>query len=121
MAELKSRGKNQGTSKTPTLRYPRSEPDCMTWLPPDQPHIRSSRKATAPRSRLRRVELRKTKPFSGAAFQARDCGGSPTWIRQDRSGPGRFEEFGQRLLSVGFHRSSFDDDAGGHIFPQCYQ
>ena len=37
------------------FRYPRSEPDCTTWVvsSPDQPHIRSSHEATAPKSCLR--------------------------------------------------------------------
>src|SRR5215472_14508234 len=39
--------------------------------------------AAAPRSRFRRAGLRKTEPFSKAAFQAMACYGSSTWIRQD--------------------------------------
>ncbi len=47
------------------FRYPRSEPGLhdMVVSAPDQPHIRSPREATAPISRLRRVGLRRTRPF----------------------------------------------------------
>src|SRR5271167_3891382 len=43
-----------------SVRYPRSEPDCMTRLVSehDQPHIRSPRETAAPISRLRRSGLR---------------------------------------------------------------
>jgi len=33
----------------------------------------------------------------------------------------KIRKFGQRLSSSGFHHGSFDDDAGGDIFPQCHQ
>ena len=53
-----------------SVRYPRSEPDCMTRpvSEHDQPHIRSPRTAAAPTSRLRRSGLRKTRPFLKTAF-----------------------------------------------------
>src|SRR5260370_38391821 len=45
-----------------SLRYPRSEPNCMTRpvSEHDQPHIRSPFMTAAPTSRLRRARLRKT-------------------------------------------------------------
>src|SRR5258708_8372223 len=45
------------------LRYPRSEPNCMTRpvSEHDQPHIRSPFMTAAPTSRLRRARLRKTR------------------------------------------------------------
>jgi hypothetical protein len=53
-----------------SVRYPRSEPDCMTRpvSEHDQPHIRSPRIAAAPTSRLRRSGLRKTRPFLKTGF-----------------------------------------------------
>src|SRR5712671_6844047 len=46
-----------------SLRYPRSEPNCMTRpvSEHDQPHIRSPFMTAAPTSRLRRARLRKTR------------------------------------------------------------
>ena len=75
-----------GTSKgLQLLRYPWSKPICATRPVSEhgQPHMRSPLIAAAPRSRFRRAGLRKTKPFSKAAFQAMVCYGSSTWIRQD--------------------------------------
>src|SRR5258708_25537891 len=45
------------------LRYPRSEPNCMTRpvSEHDQPHIRSPFMTAAPTSRLRRARVRKTR------------------------------------------------------------
>src|SRR5258708_13629351 len=45
------------------LRYPRSEPNCMTRpvSEHDQPHIRSPFMTAAPTSRLRRARARKTR------------------------------------------------------------
>src|SRR6478752_4193181 len=53
-----------------SVRYPRSEPDCMTRLVSEhnQPHIRSPRETAAPISRLRRSGLRKTRPFLKTGF-----------------------------------------------------
>jgi Transposase DDE domain group 1 len=53
-------------SRSPaSVRHPRSEPACMTRRVSehDQTHIRSPLAAAAPRSRLRRTGLRKTRPF----------------------------------------------------------
>jgi len=36
-------------------------------------------------------------------------------------GSWKIGEFGQRLSSSGFHHGSFDDDAGGDIFPQRHK
>src|SRR5258708_38479413 len=46
-----------------SLRYPRSEPNCMTRpvSEHDQPHIRSPFMTAAPTSRLRRARLRETR------------------------------------------------------------
>ena len=83
------------------LRYPRPEPYCVTRLASehDQPHIRSPPvAAAAPTSRLRRAGLRKTRPFLKTAFQAKRRSGSSTWIRQDRSDPGRLDNSVRRHI-----------------------
>jgi hypothetical protein len=50
---------------------------------PDQTHIRSPLEAATPISRVRRVGLRKTRPFFNSAVQAIPDFGSSAWIRQD--------------------------------------
>src|SRR5580693_5800221 len=57
------------------FRYPRSEPDCKIWVvsSPDQPHIRSSREATGTKILLAAAGLRRTRPFSTAAFGGHGC------------------------------------------------
>ena len=50
---------------------------------PGQPHIRSAHTAAAPQSRVRRVGLRRARPFLFPALEATQQIGSPTWIRQD--------------------------------------
>ena len=42
---------------------------------------------------------------------------STNWIRQKTIRFWRFEDFGQRLLSDGFHHGSLDDDTGGQDIP----
>jgi len=65
---------------------PRFEPASMTWWrpAPDQAHIRSPLVAAAPpTSRVRRVGLRRPRPFFRSAVEASSHFGSATWIRQD--------------------------------------
>ena len=62
----------------------------------DQPHIRSPLETAAPTSRLRRAGAQGAKPFYQSAYRAMAPIGSSTRIRQNSSGPGRFEY----LLSV---------------------
>jgi len=69
-------------------RYPRSEPyfhDLIDFTP-DQTHIRLPREATAPISRLRRVGLRRTRPFFCSAFlsHARTAVRPPGSVRTDQ-------------------------------------
>jgi len=87
---------------------------------PDQTHIRPPRAATAPRSRLRRVRLSRTRPFFIAAVQAIRPRDSSTWIRRGRSCLGRL------LLSLicsqhhsgALQNGALNYDACGHILPQ---
>jgi hypothetical protein len=66
----------------------------MTWLFPRQINLTFGRRA----KRLHQDPacggwgLRRTRPFSKAASWAMAVCGSSTWIRQDRSSPGRIEE-----------------------------
>jgi transposase len=99
------------------LAHKRGEPRvCAMVKAPDQPHIRSSREATAPKSCLRQrgsggrnhSEWRRFRPWKRAV---RPPGSAKT------SRPGRFQSFGQHLSSSGFHHGSLDDDTSGHIFP----
>jgi hypothetical protein len=67
------------------FRYPRSELDCTIWSFPHQINLTFGRRA----KRLHQDPacggwgLRRTRPFSKAAFWAMAFGGSSTWIRQD--------------------------------------
>src|ERR1700738_1894087 len=69
-------------------RYPRSESyfHALIDFTPDQTHIRLPREATAPISRLRRVGLRRTRPFFCSAFlsHARTAGRPPGSVRTDQ-------------------------------------
>src|SRR5437868_6593547 len=86
----------------------------------DQPHIRSPLVAAAPISRLRRDGLRNTTPFLNPAFQAMRRFGSSTWIpRPDRVLGDYGIWFGRS--SDGLEHGAFDDNTGGHIFPQRNQ
>jgi hypothetical protein len=67
--------------------------------------------------------LRRTRPFSKAAFWAMGSRGSSTpGSAKTDDGPGRFGKIRSTVESSGrLHGGSFDDDAGGHIFPQRHQ
>src|SRR5450631_3155894 len=99
-----------------------SEPDCMTRLlsEHDQPHIRSPFATAAPRSRLRRAGLRKTRTIlengvSGHGLLRFVYLDPPELIRS-----WKIRRFGQGLWSCDFHYGSLYDDAGGDIFPECH-
>ena len=98
-----------------------SEPDCMTRLVSehDQPHIRSPFATAAPTSRLRRAGLRKTRTILENGVSGH---GLLRFVDLDPSG--LILSWGLRdwlggLSSCGLHHSTFDDEAGGHIFPEC--
>src|SRR6202020_1068102 len=65
MSRQQSSGSFPGDQSPAVVRYPRSEPACVTRLVSehDQPHIRSPFATAAPTSRLRRAGLRKTRTF----------------------------------------------------------
>ena len=65
MSREQSSGSFLGDKSPAVVRYPRSEPACVTRLVSehDQPHIRSPFATAAPTSRLRRAGLRKTRTF----------------------------------------------------------
>src|SRR5271155_5387489 len=65
MSWWQSSGPFLGDQSPAVVRYPRSEPACVTRLVSehDQPHIRSPFATAAPTSRLRRAGLRKTRTF----------------------------------------------------------
>jgi hypothetical protein len=65
MSRQQSSGSFRGDKSPAVVRYPRSEPACVTRLVSehDQPHIRSPFATAAPTSRLRRAGLRKTRTF----------------------------------------------------------
>src|SRR5580704_18571718 len=65
MSRELSSGSFPGDKSPAVVRYPRSEPACVTRLVSehDQPHIRSPFATAAPTSRLRRAGLRKTRTF----------------------------------------------------------
>ena len=65
MSRQQSSGSFPGDKSPAVVRYPRSEPACVTRLVSehDQPHIRSPFATAAPTSRLRRAGLRKTRTF----------------------------------------------------------
>src|SRR3954451_9289375 len=50
---------------------------------PEQTHIRPAHTAAAPRSRIRRIGLKRVRPFFQSGFKAMPEVGSPTWIRQN--------------------------------------
>ena len=65
MSRRQSSGSFPGDKSPAVVRYPMSEPACVTRLVSehDQPHIRSPFATAAPTSRLRRAGLRKTRTF----------------------------------------------------------
>src|SRR5580698_10008581 len=65
MSREQSSGSFPGDKSPAVVRYPRSDPACVTRLVSehDQPHIRSPFATAAPTSRLRRAGLRKTRTF----------------------------------------------------------
>ena len=98
-----------------------SEPDCMTRLVSehDQPHIRSTFATAAPTSRLRRAGLRKTRTILENGVSGHGL------LRVRRPGSVRTNPvlgitgLARGLSSCGLRHSTFDDDAGCHIFPEC--
>src|SRR5215813_9943262 len=120
MTRAWSRGRITGTSKRLQLvRYPRSKPICATQPVSEhgQPHMRSPLIAAAPRSRFRRAGLRKTEPFSKAAFRP--------WLATVRlPGSARTDQvLGDDGITLVYwlgnlHRNAFDNDTGGHVFPE---
>jgi hypothetical protein len=86
-----------------------------------QTHIRSPFLTAAPISRFRRARLRRTRPFflNGSSSHA-----DYRFVRLDPPGmirPWKITKFGLFLSSGFLHHGTFDDDTGGHIFPQRYQ
>ncbi len=104
------------------LRYPRSEPDCTTWLFPPQINLTFGRRSQ---------RLHQDPACDGWAQEdgtILESGflshGLDRFVDLDPPGPIRpweIRRFGQRLLPAGFHHGSFDDDASGHLFPKRHQ
>ena len=62
--------------------------------------------------------LRRTRPFSRAAFRpSRSAVRPPGSARTDRA----LEDFSSLVLSGRFHHGSLDNDTSAHIFPQRHQ
>ena len=94
MSRQQSSGSFPGDKSPAVVRYPRSEPACVTRLVSehDQPHIRSPFATAAPTSRLCGGQgSGRREPFSKTAGFTRAYGGllpvPSTWIHQDRSRP----------------------------------
>src|SRR6266481_4409079 len=121
MTRAWSRGRITGTSKgLQLLRYPRSKPICATRpvSEHDQPHMRSPLIAAAPRSRFRRAGLRKTRTILESGISGH---GLLRFVYLDPPGLIRsWEMTGLRwCISLGnLHRNAFDNDTGGHVFPE---
>src|SRR6478672_11527877 len=121
MTRAWSRGRITGTSKRlQLLRYPRSKPICATRPVSEhgQPHMRSPLIAAAPRSRFRRAGLRKTRTILESGISGH---GLLRFVYQDPPGLIRsWEMTGFTLVySLGhLHRNAFDNDIGGHVFPE---
>src|SRR6266446_1683085 len=121
MTRAWSRGRITGTSKgLQLLRYPRSKPICATRpvSEHDQPHMRSPLIAAAPRSRFRRAGLREDENHSRKRHFR-------PWLATVRlPGSARTDQVlgddGITLVySLGnLHRNAFDNDTGGHVFPE---
>src|ERR1700757_774283 len=119
MTRAWSRGRITGSSKRlQLLRYPRSEPICATRPVSEhgQPHMRSPLIAAAPRSRFRRAGLRKTRTIlengiSGHGFLRFVYLDPPRLIRS-------WEMTGLPYSLGNLHRNAFDNDTGGHVFPE---
>jgi len=121
MTRVWSRGRITGASKRlQLLRYPRSKPICATRpvSEHDQPHMRSPLIAAAPRSRFRRAGLRKTRTILESGISGH---GLLRFVYLDPPGLIRsWEMTGLRwCISLGnLHRNAFDNDTGGHVFPE---
>ena len=121
MTRAWSRGRITGTSKgLQLLRYPRSKPICATRPVSEhgQPHMRSPLIAAAPRSRFRRAGLREDENHSRKRHFR-------PWLATVRlPGSARTDQVlgddGITLVySLGnLHRNAFDNDTGGHVFPE---
>src|SRR5712691_6643228 len=120
MTRAWSRGRITGTSKgLQLLRYPRSKPICATRPVSEhgQPHMRSPLIAAAPRSRFRRAGLRKTRTILESGISGH---GLLRFVYLDPPGLIRsWEMTGLLVYSLGnLHRNAFDNDTGGHVFPE---
>src|SRR6202049_4974428 len=121
MTRAWSQGVITGTSEgLQLLRYPRSKPICATRpvSEHDQPHMRSPLIAAAPRSRFRRAGLRKTRTILESGISGH---GLLRFVYLDPPGLIRsWEMTGLRwCCSLGnLHRNAFDNDTGGHVFPE---
>ena len=121
MTRAWSRGRITGTSKfLQLLRYPRSKPICATRPVPEhgQPHMRSPLISSAPRSRFRRAGLGKTRTILENGISGHGL------LRFVYPGSARTDQVlgndGITLVySLGnLHRHAFDNDTGGHVFPE---
>src|SRR5215470_15720325 len=121
MTRAWSRGRITMTSKPlQLLRYPRSKPICATRPVSEhgQPHMRSPLVAAAPRSRFRRAGLRKTRTILESGISGH---GLLRFIYLD---PPRTDlvlggDWITLVYSLGNpHRNAFDNDTGGHVFPE---
>src|SRR6476660_285500 len=121
MTRAWSRGRITGTSKgLQLLRYPRSKPICATRPVSEhgQPHMRSPLIAAAPRSRFRRAGLRKTRTILESGISGH---GLLRFVYLDPPGLIRsWEMTGLRLVYSlsNLHHDAFDNDTGGHVFPE---
>ena len=125
MSRWQSSASLPGDKSPAVVRYPRSESDCTTWSFPHQINLTFGRRSR----RLHRHPAcggqgsGRREPFSKTAFQATDCFGSSTWIRQDRYvlRITVLDAWKTALSSVRSNHGAFDHDSGAHIFPERNQ
>src|SRR5499427_8468947 len=121
MTRAWSRGRITGTSEgLQLLRYPRSKPICATRPVSEhgQPHMRSPLIAAAPRSRFRRAGLREDENHSRKRHFR-------PWLATVRlPGSARTDQvLGDDGITLAYslgnlHRNAFDNNTGGHVFPE---
>src|SRR5271155_1269206 len=123
MSWWQSSGPFLGDQSPAFVRYPRSEPACVTRLVSehDQPHIRSPFATAAPTSRLRRAGLRKTRTFleNGVLRPRLASGRPPGSVRADHFPRIMVLDSWKTGLSSGRpNYGAFDHDSGAHILPE---
>src|SRR6267143_198715 len=121
MTRAWSRGRITGTSKgLQLLRYPRSKPICATWpvSEHDQPHMRSPLISSCTKIPLSAGRAQEDENHSRKRHFR-------PWLATVRlPGSARTDQVlgddGITLVySLGnLHRNAFDNDTGGHVFPE---